>query len=40
MDQSELVDTLGWILKRYGIWIVAGLMGVELVLAWRRGQLS
>lgn len=38
-ESTDLVHTLGWIAKRYGVWIVLGLMALEIGLAFRRGEL-
>lgn len=36
MDQA--VDVVGNIAKRYGVWIVLGLMALEITLEYRRSQ--
>ena len=36
MDQA--VDAVGNIAKRYGVWIVLGLMALEITLEYRRSQ--
>lgn len=40
MEQSGgMVDTLGCVMGKYGVWIILGLMVVEIGLARRRGEL-
>lgn len=38
-DQTGLVNTLSTIARKYGLWIIVGLMALEIVLARRRGEL-
>lgn len=37
MDQA--IGTAKWIAGRYGVWIVLGLMAIEIVIERRRGNL-
>ena len=39
MNQEKLVQTLGPLLRKYGVVAVLGLMGLEIFLAHRRGEL-
>lgn len=36
---TDVTATLGQIAKKYGVWIVIGLMALEIGLSWRRGDL-
>ena len=37
--QQNIVDTISSIVRRYGLWIIVGLMVLEIFLARRRGEL-
>lgn len=37
--QQNIVDAAGSMLRRYGLWIILGLMALEIFLARRRGEL-
>lgn len=37
--QQQTIDTAGALMRKYGVWVILGLMGLEIVLAYRRGDL-
>jgi hypothetical protein len=37
---NKLVATVGSIARRYGAWIILGLIVLEAGLAWQRGELD
>ena len=39
MNQQKLVQALGPLVRKYGVVAVLGLMGLEIFLAHRRGDL-
>ena len=39
MAQQNIVKTLGPLAAKYGMWVVLGLMAVEIFIAHRRGDL-
>lgn len=37
--QQDTIDAVGTFVKKYGVWIIAGLMILEIALARKRGEL-
>lgn len=37
--QQDTIDAVGTFVKKYGVWVIAGLMILEIALARKRGEL-
>lgn len=38
-ETTDLVDQAATFTRKYGVWVILGMMALEIGLAWRRGDL-